>query len=155
MLGWLFGRAPTKERLLNYKNVVIGGTKFVIRPVNVLSDFPPDKMPQIFTDTTRKSAPNLSDPSVVKRIKEDMIAFVQVGLVSPSKDDGITAADLFRDEELGLKLYYAIMEHSLFRFKGLKKCFFLVVKTLLRPIIWLKLTAKRLRALSLERRALA
>ena len=40
------------------------------------------------------------------------------------KEPGITAEDLFRDPEMGGRLYAAIMEHSLVRLRGMKKVFF-------------------------------
>ena len=143
MLDWLLGRKPTKERLLNHKRVTILGTRFVIRPINVLADFPQDKVPQIFTDFSRKNyAPNPSNDKEIKRLQDDMKAVVRAGLVSPNDKDGITVDDLSRDLDLLHKLYLAIIDHSLLRFRGLTKCFFLVLKTLIRFTNSLRLTGR-------------
>ena len=143
MFDWLFGRSLNKARLLNHKRLVIDGTPFVIRPVNPLLDFQDGTMPAIFTDFTRNNyVPDWNNPASVKKMRTDMMAVVKAGLISPSKADGIEVEDLFRDDELGYKLYLAVLEHSLLRFRGLKKLFFSLTKTCLRPIIWLKLMGK-------------
>jgi len=60
---------------------------------------------------------------------------VQAGLVKPElvpvgkgdqrgKEDGITVDDIFRDEDLAIKLYIEILAHSLNRFKGMRGLFF-------------------------------
>lgn len=141
MFDWF---KPNKDKLLNYKSVRINGSWFKIRPVIPLQDFTPDKMPQIFTDFTRNNyVPDFSNPAALKKLNEDMMAVVKAGLVSPNeKEDGITVHDLFRDQELGYKLYLSVLEHSLLKFKGIQKCFFLAVKTLLRFTIWLRLTGR-------------
>jgi hypothetical protein len=127
----LFGRKKSvREKLLNLKTVNIGGMVFVLRPVNPLLDFPTDKIPQIFTDwvSARKVEPKVPDTNDLKRMQQDMYAVIQAGLDSPKlyakSADGITVEDLFRDPTIGVKLYHLILDHSLNRFKGLKRLFF-------------------------------
>lgn len=146
MLDWLFGRRPDKARLQNHKTVYIRGSKFVIRPIVPLLDFEPGNMPQIFTDTTRRGI--VDSPQVQKKIHEDVAAVIYAGVVDPplvpngKEDQGITAKDILRDQEVGGLLYLAIIEHSLFRFRGLKKSFFLLAKRLIQFTSWLRLMGR-------------
>ena len=104
--------------------------EFTIKPVNPLLDFPTDKIPQIFTNwqTARKIDPKAPEIPDLKRMQEDMYSIVSAGLESPKlsrkSSDGIIVEDLFRDPAIGVKLYYAILEHSLNKFRGLRRVFF-------------------------------
>lgn len=139
-----FARKPTKADLQGHKTVIIGGMKFTIRRLSPLIDFATDRMPMVFSDTTRLPKQDLSNPAIAKRILDDMHAVVQAGVVDPplatSGKPDLNVADIFRDPEIGNKLYIAIMEHSLIRLNGLRLPFFFLVRLLLRFIIWLKST---------------
>jgi len=143
MLDWLFAKRPDKAKLHDHKTVYIRGSKFVIRPIVPLLDFDAANMPQIFTETTRTKL-DISSQLIQKKINADVAAVIFAGVVDPplvgagKESEGITANDILRDQEVGGLLYLAIIEHSLFRFKGLKKAFFLLAKQLIRFTCWLK-----------------
>lgn len=142
---WPFSRRPTKEWLQAHRRVVVCGQRFVIRRISPLSDFDGASMPQIFTDTTRGQKPDLSIPAVAKRVRQDMYAVVQAGVVDPPLagpgKPGLNVEDVFRDEEVGTKLYLRILEHSLFRLRPWQIPFFFLGKLLVRCIMWLRPTA--------------
>lgn len=128
-----------KEQLQGYKTIKINGIKFVIRKLNPLLDFRMDKMPQIFTDflgkANIKNDDKVKHPASIERLKDDMYAVINAGVIEPEivpvginekkgKEEGITVEDIFRDIEIGFKLYTEIIAHSLNRFKGLRGLFF-------------------------------
>lgn len=153
---WPFASTPTKASLQGHKTVTIRGSRFIIRRIVPLLDFPMDKIPAIFTDFSKHNYQlDLSNPVILKRLQDDMMLTVRAAVVSPNKEDGVTTEDIFRDPELGYLLYLKIIEHSLLRFRGMKGSFFLVVKTLLRPIIWLKSINKDLAISSSKEKVLA
>lgn len=135
---------PTEGQLRGYKKVKISGWEFTIRKLNPIVDFEPTKMPQIFTafQSMRKVEGGPIEERQ-KKIEEDLKEIVFKGVVFPElvraasgekrgKEGGITADDLFRDPEVGYKLYTEIIAHSLNQFKGLKGVFFsLKIKQLL------------------------
>ena len=141
----------TKEQLQGYKKITVCGSKFVIRKINPILDFDLSHIPQIFSSfqsarNTEKTA--YSESSIIAQMHK----VVEAGLVEPSlvavgkgekkgKEAGITVEDIFRDEELGSKLFSEIMIHSLNRFSGMKKVFFSARIRLEFFINWLKLTA--------------
>lgn len=135
MLGWLFGRKPTKESLHGHRRVAVCGMRFTIRKLNALADFDPQRVPMVFSDTTRHRL-DASNPAIAQRIREDMEAVIQAGVVdppiSPPGKPGINAADLFRDPEMGYGLYAAIIEHSLLRFTGVRRPVFFLARLLFR-----------------------
>lgn len=134
----IFKKNPKKNDLQNVKNIELGGFKFTIRKINPLLDFTADTMPQIFTAyLTRRKFENATTTTVeqLQRANEDMKSIIMAGLVTPKlvpvgkgdargREDGITVEDLFRDEDMAVKLYVEIFTHSLNRFKGLKGLFF-------------------------------
>lgn len=142
---WPFARRPTKEGLQAHRKVVICGQRFVIRRLSPLSDFDGANMPQIFTDTTRNAKLDLSIPGVAKRVRQDMYGVVQAGVVDPllagPGKPGLNVEDVFRDEEVGTKLYLKILEHSLLKLRPWQIPFFFLGKRLLKFIIWLRPTA--------------
>ncbi len=136
----IFRKDPQKlkEKLADIKKIRVGGMKFTIKRINPLIDFTSDKMPQIFTDilTNRKEDINKTKtPADLIRAQSDMYAVIEAGVIAPplvpigandqrGKEDGITVEDLFRDPEIGYGLYMEILNHSLNRFRGLKRVFF-------------------------------
>lgn len=130
-IRWLFGLEgpPTKAALEGHKSVKLGGAVYTIRKINPMVDFPPDKMPSIFTShqSARKVDPARAVEANAKKGLEDMMAIVKAGLVSPNVSDpksDVTVADIFRVPEHGAELYLAILDHTLNRFTGLRKVFF-------------------------------
>jgi len=133
-----------KKKLQQLKTIKVEGIKFVIKKINPFLDFRINEMPTIFTEyfTERKPEPKVNE-AYFKKILEEMKLIVEKGVVKPElvplgkgekrgKEEGITVDDLFVDIELGTKLYFEIMAHSLNRFKGLKGLFFSVkIKQLL------------------------
>ena len=140
----LFSSSPTKDELRGIKTVRICGSKFKIRKVNPLLDFPADSMPQVFTyfRSRRKAEPDQSPPvERQKKVIKEMQQVVAAGMVEPSlvpvgqgdnngKEPGITVEDLFRDPRIGFGLYEAVLFHSLGRLKGLKGLFFSITTRL-------------------------
>jgi hypothetical protein len=136
-----------KERLKGYKKIKILGMKFIIRKINPLLDFPADKIPQIFTsfETRRKvveTTPSITD---TQKSLRDTYAIIEAGVVEPKlekyidgKEEGITAEDLFRDFDIGFKLYIEIITHSMNRFRGLKGLFFSIKTKQLLSTEWRK-----------------
>ena len=123
-----------KDKLQGHKVIKVCGQKFTIRKINPIMDFPADKMPQIFTSFKSERKTEKSAFSATA-IMEQMMRVIEAGVVYPplvpigkgdkhGKEDGITAEDLFRDEESGVKLFQEIMLHSLNRFRGVKGVFF-------------------------------
>lgn len=135
--GW-FGRRPTKASLQEHKTVNVGGMSFVIRRINPLIDFQPGQIPMVFGDTTRAAKTDASSPSAHKKLLEDMYAVVQAGVVEPKLEQagkpGINVEDVFRDPEVGARLYAAIIEHSLLRFQGVRRPLFFLARLLSRFI---------------------
>lgn len=123
----------TKAELQGHKAVKIDGQKFVIRKINPIMDFQPDNMPQIFTAlNSRRDISKATDPKVML---DQMMRIVEAALISPDlvpigkgdkrgKEDGLTIEDIFRDQEVGAKLFTEVMIHALDRFKGIKSLFF-------------------------------
>lgn len=140
---WPFRRKKSLiEQLRGYKKITVGGMRFTIKRINPLLDFTSQTMPQIFTDfKSIKDAPTLNDPTIQKKIQEDMYAVIQAGVVEPSlvKED-IKVEDLFRDPDIGVNLYREILEHSFNKFKGLKKVFFSITTKYKSYIAYRKLT---------------
>ena len=138
-----FSKEPRKESLLGYKKIIVNGMRFTIKKVNPLIDFPPDKIPQIFTDfISRRKPPEKPTEIEFSKAKNDMSAIIKAGIVSPelsnNEKEGITVDDLFRDPTMGPKLYIEIMSHSLNYFKGLKGLFFYQKIKLSFWMQWLK-----------------
>ncbi len=138
----LFAKRPTKEGLQAHKPVTICGAKFVIRRLTPLADFDGDRMPQIFSETTRNKPQDASHPNVAKRLKEDMQSVIQAGVVDPPLagpgKPGLNVDDIFRDPEMANKLYLSIMEHSLLRLKLWQIPFFFLVRRLFKWGFWLR-----------------
>ena len=125
------GKTPTLEKLRGHKKLKINGMTFVIKRINPLVDFPANKMPQIVTEMNMARRPLNPNPSQleVKRQIQDMMATIEAGVVEPElgpigSKGKLTAEDLFRDPNMGLKLFHEIMNHSLNRFRGLRRVFF-------------------------------
>lgn len=141
-----FGSKATKAGLQEHKRVVAGGMHFTIKKLVPLVDFQPDRMPLIFSETTRLPKQDLSSPGVLKRLREDMMMVIQAGVVDPEivppGKPGITAEDIMRDTDVGIKIYAAIMEHSLIKTRGLRKPFFFLMRRLLQFTIWLRSMVK-------------
>lgn len=125
---WLFSKRPTKEGLQSYKDVSVLGMRFTIRRVSPLADLDPSALPAIFTDTTRRQAQDLSSVASQRRALDDMKMIVQAGVVDPPLSGpgkpGLSVDDVFRDMDLGTKLYWTILEHSLFKVSPWKVPFF-------------------------------
>lgn len=141
----------TKEELQGHKRITICGSKFTIRKINPIIDFDLEHIPQIFSSfqSARKTEKTAYSES---SLMQQMHRVVEAGLVDPplvpvgkgdkrGKESGITVEDIFRDEEVGCKLFSEIMIHSLNRFRGMKKVFFSAKIRLEFFINWLKLTA--------------
>lgn len=144
MFGW-FAKTPTKASLHGHKTVTVGGMRFVIRQLSAF-DFDPSRIPMVFSDTTRVQKPDVAQPGVAKRVREDMAAVIQAGVVDPplagpGKPE-LNVDDIFRDQEMALRLYIAIVEHSLLRFSGVRRPVFFLVRQLLRFTTWLGSTAR-------------
>ena len=142
-----------KEQLQGQKTIKVFGGKYVIRKINPLLDFSYDKIPQIFSiyQTKRPAVNTQPHLSQLQKNLEDMKAMVNIGLVEPKlvaigkgdkldREDGITVNDLFRDMELGTRLYLEILTHSLNRFTGLKGLFFSIRTRHLLLTLWRKNT---------------
>lgn len=142
----LFARTPTKEGLQAHRKVSVCGMRFVIRRLTPLADFDGDRMPQIFTETTRSKPQDLSVPAVAKRLREDMQAVIQAGVVDPPLagpgKPGLNVDDMFRDPEVANKLYILILEHSLLRLKPWQIPFFFLARLLFRSAHWLRSTVR-------------
>ena len=129
MMEFFRRKKDHREALLRLKTLKISGMEFTIKCVNPMVDFPADKIPQIFTDwvSHRKPDPKAAEPDF-RKIQEGMYAVIQAGVDKPrlftKSADGLTVEDLFRDPAIGVGLYYAILEHSLNRFRGLNRLFF-------------------------------
>jgi hypothetical protein len=139
----LFAKKATKERLQGRKTVTVNGSKFVIRKINPLIDFEPDRMPSIFTSfqTLRKTDPSQKYTEIdFRKMQKSLKEIVAVGVVEPvfAKTDaeGITVDDLFRDPDMGYKLFLEIMAHSMNMFSGMKELFFYLKTKLWCFIHW-------------------
>jgi hypothetical protein len=146
-MNWLERRR--KRKLLGHKRIEIKGMHFVIRKVNPLMDFPADKVPQLFTDFQTVRKPDPTKPPTIEQIKamrEQMLAFIQAGVVEPrlvpvgigdknGNEDGLTVDDICRDQDMGMRLYWEIMSHSLNTFSGVKSLFFSIKQKLLLSIL--------------------
>lgn len=146
----IFRKDPQKlkERLQDLKKVKIHGMNFTIKRLNPLIDFSVDDMPQIFTDVLshRKEDPEKTRTTAeLIKMHKDMFSIIEVGVVEPKlvpigigeargKENGITAEDLFRDPDIGYGVYVAILDHSLNRFRGIKKLFFSIKTKYLQSI---------------------
>lgn len=138
-----------KHKLLGYKRIKIGGMRFLIRRVNPLMDFPAEKVPQLFTELQSARKPDPTKPPTIEQIKamrEQMLTYIEAGVVEPrlapvgagdknGKEDGLTAEDLCRNQDMGMRLYWAILSHSLNTFKGIKGLFFSIKQKLLLSIL--------------------
>lgn len=123
----------TKAELQGHKSVKIDGHKFVIRKINPVIDFPSENMPQIFTALNgRRDISKAIDPKVML---SQMMMITEAALIYPElvpvgkgekngKEAGITIEDIFRDQDVGTRLFSEVMIHALDRFKGLKSLFF-------------------------------
>lgn len=136
---------------------------FVIKKVNPFLDFPADKVPQIFTDyISRRKVDPLAQPTQaeIQKIQEQMYAYVKAGVAHivagkeklplverEKKEEGVTVEDLFRDQQMGYKLYWEIMNHSLNQFKGLRGVFF-SIKRRFWLFMHLRLSMGRLQSIS-------
>jgi hypothetical protein len=126
----LFGLAkPSKAGLNDYKKISLGGAVYTIRKINPMLDFPADRCPSVFT--AQSPSRRGTGPIDPKRAIEDMMNIVRAGLVDPpladpkaKNSDLITVEDIFRVPEHGADLYLAIMDHTLNRFRGLRRLFF-------------------------------
>ena len=138
---WPFPKTPNKETLQDRKTVTICGQVFVIRKVNPLIDFPANKIPQIFSTAIipRRTDEKALPEAMVRKYIDDMFATIEAGVVEPhiipigkgsarGYEEGITVEDIFRDQEVGYRLYVEILTHSLWKFRGIKGVFFSVVK---------------------------
>ena len=119
------------------------GQRFTIRRLSPLVDFGVDRMPQVFTDTTRGQKLDLAIPAVQKRVREGMHEVLLAGVVDPplkpnGAKDALTPEDVFRDVDVGTRLYMLILEHSLFKLRPYQVPFFLAVKMLMRFTYWLR-----------------
>jgi len=133
----------TKAQLQGHKTVYISGQKFIIRKINPVMDFLPDNMPQIFSAMNgRRDMSKVTDPKIMldqmMRITEVAVVYPELVPIGKSdkrgKEDGLTIEDLFRDQEVGSKLFKEVMLHSLNRFKGIKSLFFYLKN---RLIFWI------------------
>jgi hypothetical protein len=142
---WPF-RKRTLDEVRGYRRVKINGMRFVIKKLNPFLDFKDDKIPQIFTEhkSIRPVDPKrMPTAAEVDRMYKDMAAVIEVGVVeiigygpvSKQKDTGITCEDLFRDPELGFRLYLEIINHSSNRFRGLRGVFFSLKNRLLARML--------------------
>lgn len=134
---------PTPEKIRGHKRVAVCGSKFVIRKINPLIDFEPDRMPQIFTSFVSQRPSEASskfNEGAYRKMQKDVMEIVAVGVVEPklskNPDDGITAEDLFRNPDMGYKLFMEIMSHSMNYFSGLKGVFFYLKTRLFLFIHW-------------------
>jgi len=130
-MGLFWREKDPRAAFLRLKRLKINGMEFTIKAVNPLVDFAANNIPQIFTDwaSARKVDPaKTPETPDLKKIQESMYAVIKAGLDRPKlfrkPDEGLVVEDLFRDPMIGIKLYYAILEHSLNRFRGLNKVFF-------------------------------
>lgn len=123
---------------------------FTIRQINPLLDFPGDQLPQIFVSAPAKKMPETLSEETAKRQIADMKLIVRAGVVDPplsaagkgesfGRESWLTVDDLFRDPEIGVRLYVEVMAHSLNRFKGLKGVFFSIKLRHTLFITWRKL----------------
>jgi len=116
----MFGRRKLKHQ----KKIKICGIKFVIQKINPIDLLDKDqnlKIPDIFKYSDRVSLAEhmqkFGSPEF-KRATQEMKPIIQAGLYSPKLDgQPYEYDDLFRDIEIGVKLYEKIIIHSLAKFK--------------------------------------
>lgn len=149
---WPFSKRPEKGAFQKFKRVKVGGMQFTIRKINPLLDFPGEQLPQIFVSAPQKKMPETVAEETTKRQIADMKMIVRAGVVDPpmsaagkgeafGRESWLTVDDLFRDPEMGLRLYIEVMAHSLNHFSGLKGVFFSIKLRHTLFIIWRKLMA--------------
>lgn len=143
-----------KRRLLDCKRLKICGMRFTIKRINPLIDFPVDRIPQIFTDyMSRRKGEVPPTASDLAKMQQETYAVIEAAVIEPilvpigqgeahGRENGITVEDLFRDPEIGFKLYSEIINHSLLRFRGLKGLFFSIKAKYLAYIQWRKSLGK-------------
>jgi hypothetical protein len=138
-----------KQKLLGLKRIVINGMRFTIRRVNPMMDFPLDKVPQLFTEFQTSRKPDPTKPPTVEQVqamRDMMFAYIEAGVVEPrlspvgvgdknGQEDGITAEDLCRDQDMGIRLYWEILSHSLNTFRGVKSLFFSIKQKFLLSML--------------------
>lgn len=126
-------RQSVADEIAGVKAVKVCGIKCVIRKLNPMIDFRADNIPQIFTDylSLRKTEPTKQSFPTAQKTLEMLKDVVSAGLLSVggvpfAKDnkDGLTIADIERNNDLLGGLYLEIMTHTLNRFKGIKGVFF-------------------------------
>lgn len=158
----MFWRKDKKAELQGHKEVTLKGQTFIIRKINPLMDFPPERMPQIFSHwQSRRRAEAPMDES---RAMKDMMAVVEAGVVgiktgrdvlplvevgkggARGREPGLTVEDIFRDQEVGVSLYLEIFQHTLNRFSGLRKVFF----SLQSKLLWFTLLRKSTACLPIQ-----
>lgn len=146
-MNWLERRK--KKNLLGLKRIKINGMRFTIRRVNAMMDFPAEKVPQLFTEIQSARKPDPTKPPTaeqVRAMRDVMLNYIEAGVIEPrlvpvgagdknGKEDGITAEDLCRHEDMGMKLYWEILSHSLNTFKGIKGVFFSIKQRLLLSML--------------------
>lgn len=132
----LFARTPTGAKLRGHKTVKINGWKFVIKKVNPFVDFQSDRLPLVFSGVSDSAAPKEEEPKTsegkahqYERMRKGMSEMILAGVVEPEiapagESAPLTVDDLFRDPSVGVRLYYAIIDHSLNKFKGMSNVFF-------------------------------
>lgn len=142
MFWW--SAARKKRRLLGLKDIRINGMRFTIRRVNPLMDFPASQVPQLFTESpiyAKVDASKSFTPLQAENMRQTILSFIQAGVVEPKlvpigkgdqrgKEPGITSEDLFRDPDMGIRLYFEILHNSLNVFSGIKGVFFSIKKKL-------------------------
>lgn len=119
-----------KDKLKRLKRIKIAGMRFKIQqinPIDLFDDKGDLKIPEIFKYTNRVSLAEHTAKFGTKEFKDAMTVMKPVivaGLYEPKLDGNpFDYDDLFRDVEIGVKLYEKIIEHSLKKFK--KKTSFL------------------------------
>lgn len=151
----MFWRRKKVDRLRGIKTVRVRGMKFVIRRVNPLLDFPADKMPQIFEEAHLRRPADTAKPltaAQIENMRSQVLSYIRAGVIDPplvplgtgdrrGKEDGITADDLFRDPDMGMRLYFEILHNSLNVFSGLQSVFF-SIRTRLFVFTFLRLNTR-------------
>lgn len=135
MFEWLFGEH--RAELRGWKTIRLRGRRYVIRKLNPILDFQLDRMPMIFSAyaPTKVAQGKAAEALNLRRIQEEMMEVVRVGVVEPQltpvaagdgrgREPGITVEDLFRDPEIGAALYQEIIIHTWNRYQGLRGVFF-------------------------------
>lgn len=124
-----------------YKKIKVNGQRFIIQKINPLTDLPEKHFPQIFShiDPNDTRMRKMMNKITHKEQIKNMIPLIKAGVVEPQlvddPNEGLTAEDLFRDPMTGFRLFEKIIDHSLYRFRGLKGLFFSIV---LKPFIFIR-----------------